>query len=95
MKDVRFPKQLVTAMAAEAQASRDACGKVIASEGEHKASRSLRHAAEILSENPIAMQLRYLPTLEGISEENKSTIIFTVLVDGLARVKQHQQDPFL
>ena len=58
VKDVRVPEQLVAAMAAEAQAARDARGKVIAAEGEHKASRTLRHAAEVLSENPLAMQLR-------------------------------------
>ena len=49
-------------MAAEAQAARDARGKVIAAEGEHKASRTLKHAAEILAENPLAMQLRYRVT---------------------------------
>ena len=95
MKDVRFPKQLVTAMAAEAQAARDARGKVIAAEGEHKASRALKHAAEILSENPIALQLRYLQTLEGIAEENNSTIIFPVPLDVLSRLmKTHPQDLF-
>ena len=54
---------------------------MIAAEGEHKASRTLRHAAEILSENPIAIQLRYLQTLEGIAEVNNSTIVFPVPVD--------------
>ena len=58
VKDVRVPEQLVAAMAAEAQAARDARGKVIAAEGEHKASRTLKHAAEVLAENPLAMQLR-------------------------------------
>ena len=58
VKDVRVPEQLVAAMAAEAQAARDARGKVIAAEGEHKASRTLKHAAEVLAENPLSMQLR-------------------------------------
>ena len=94
VKDVRVPEQLVTAMAAEAQAARDARGKVIAAEGEHKASRALKHAAEILSENPMALQLRYLQTLEGIAEENNSTIIFPVPVDVLAKLmRQDMQLP--
>ena len=59
VKDVRVPEQLMRAMAAEAEAARNARAKVIAAEGEHKASRTLRHAAEVLSENPLAMQLRW------------------------------------
>ena len=81
-KDVRLPVQLQRAMAAEAEAAREARAKVnllkhkkklmhntmkiiiwyqvIAAEGEQKASRSLREAAEIVSESPAAIQLRYL-----------------------------------
>ena len=60
VKDVRVPEQLQRAMAAEAEAAREARAKVIAAEGEHKASRSLRQAAEIIIESPAALQLRYL-----------------------------------
>merc|ERR1712121_111454 len=52
VKDVRVPAQLMRAMAAEAEAAREARAKVIAAEGEHQASRALRHAAEIISESP-------------------------------------------
>ena len=58
VKDVRVPEQLQRAMAAEAEAAREARAKVIAAEGEHKASRALRHAAEIIAENPAALQVR-------------------------------------
>ena len=58
VKDVRVPEQLQRAMAAEAEAAREARAKVIAAEGEHKASRSLRHAAEIITDNPAALQVR-------------------------------------
>ena len=58
VKDVRVPEQLMRAMAAEAEAAREARAKVIAAEGEHKASRALRHAAEIIAENPAALQVR-------------------------------------
>ena len=60
MKDVRVPEQLQRAMAAEAEAAREARAKVIAAEGEKKASQALREAADTISESPAALQLRYL-----------------------------------
>ena len=57
VKDVRVPEQLQRAMAAEAEAAREARAKVIAAEGEHKASRALRHAAETISDCPSALQV--------------------------------------
>merc|ERR1711962_1238431 len=86
VKDVRVPEQLMRAMAAEAEAARDARAKVIAAEGEHKASRALRHAAEVIMDNPAALQLRYLQTLNSISAENNSTIIFPVPVDIISQL---------
>ncbi|XP_059084146.1 band 7 protein AGAP004871-like [Tigriopus californicus] len=76
VKDVRLPQQLQRAMAAEAEASREARAKVIAAEGEQKASRALKEASDIMSESPAALQLRYLQTLSQISAEKNSTIIF-------------------
>ena len=57
VKDVRVPEQLMRAMAAEAEAARNARAKVIAAEGEHKASRALRHAAEVIVDSPAALQV--------------------------------------
>ena len=59
-KDVRLPVQLQRAMAAEAEAAREARAKVIAAEGEQKASRALREASEVISDSSSALQLRYL-----------------------------------
>jgi len=81
VKDVRVPAQLMRAMAAEAEAAREARAKVIAAEGEHKASRSLHQAAEVIMDSPAALQLRYLQTLNSISAENNSTVIFPVPID--------------
>ena len=67
---MRLPVQLQRVMAAEAEAAREARAKVIAAEGEHKASRSLRHAAEVLGGSAAAMQLRYLHTLNIISADD-------------------------
>lgn len=47
-------------MAAEAEAAREARAKVIAAEGEQKASRALREASEVIGDSPAALQLRYL-----------------------------------
>ena len=57
VKDVRVPENLQRAMAAEAEAAREARAKVIAAEGEHKASKALRHAAEVIVDNPAALQV--------------------------------------
>ncbi|XP_047737711.1 band 7 protein AGAP004871 isoform X2 [Hyalella azteca] len=81
LKDVRLPVQLQRAMAAEAEAAREARAKVIAAEGEQKASRSLKDAADVLSLQPSAIQLRYLQTLSTISAEKNSTIIFPLPID--------------
>ncbi|XP_011661392.1 band 7 protein AGAP004871-like [Strongylocentrotus purpuratus] len=81
IKDVRLPVQLQRAMAAEAEASREARAKVIAAEGEQNASRALKEAADTLSESPAALQLRYLQTLNTISAEKNSTIIFPLPID--------------
>ena len=58
VKDVRVPENLQRAMAAEAEAARNARAKVIAAEGEHKASRALRHAAEVIVDSPAALRVR-------------------------------------
>ncbi|OON22291.1 SPFH/Band 7/PHB domain protein, partial [Opisthorchis viverrini] len=81
VKDVRLPVQLQRAMAAEAEAAREARAKVIAAEGEWKASRALKEAADVITESPFAVQLRYLQTLSTISAEKNSTIIFPLPVD--------------
>lgn len=76
IKDVRLPVQLQRAMAAEAEAAREARAKVIAAEGEQKASKALREAADTIADSHSALQLRYLQTLNSISAEKNSTIIF-------------------
>jgi len=81
VKDVRLPQQLQRAMAAEAEATRQARAKVIEAEGEQKASRALKEASDIISSSPAALQLRYLQTLSSISAEKNSTIIFPLPIE--------------
>jgi erythrocyte band 7 integral membrane protein len=81
VKDVRLPTQLQRAMAAEAESAREARAKVIAAEGEQKSSRALKEAADVISQSPAALQLRYLQTLSNISAEKNSTIVFPLPVE--------------
>ena len=73
-------------MAAEAEAARDARAKVVAAEGEMKASKALKEASDVISESPCALQLRYLQTLTHISAEKNSTIVFPLPIDMIADV---------
>ncbi|XP_023346809.1 band 7 protein AGAP004871 isoform X3 [Eurytemora carolleeae] len=91
-KDVRLPVILQRAMAAEAEAAREARAKVIAAEGEQKASRALRDASTTIAESPAALQLRYLQTLSSISGEKNSTIIFPVPIDILNLFRNKRKD---
>ncbi|CRK86418.1 CLUMA_CG000062, isoform A [Clunio marinus] len=81
IKDVSLPTQLQRAMATEAEAAREARAKVIAAEGEMKSARALKEAADTMCESPAALQLRYLQTLNSISAEKNSTIIFPLPID--------------
>ncbi|XP_034048814.1 erythrocyte band 7 integral membrane protein isoform X2 [Thalassophryne amazonica] len=88
IKDVKLPLQLQRAMAAEAEATREARAKVIAAEGEMNASRALKEASLVIAESPSALQLRYLQTLNTIAAEKNSTIIFPLpleMMNGLIR----------
>jgi erythrocyte band 7 integral membrane protein len=55
--------------------------QVLAAEGEQRASRALKEAADIMSQSPAAIQLRYLQTLNSIAAERNSTIIFPLPMD--------------
>ncbi|XP_071990550.1 stomatin-like isoform X1 [Engystomops pustulosus] len=86
MRDVRLPVQMQRAMAAEAEAVREARAKVVAAEGEMNASRALKEASMVICESPAALQLRYLQTLNTIAAENNSTIVFPIPIDLLQGV---------
>jgi len=60
VKDIRLPQNLTRAMAAEAEAAREARAKVVAADGEKNASRALREAAEVIGQSSVALQLRHL-----------------------------------
>jgi regulator of protease activity HflC (stomatin/prohibitin superfamily) len=81
IKDVEIPASMQRAMARQAEAERERRAKVIAAEGEFQASEKLYQAADILSQNPAAIQLRYLQTLSEIATEKNSTTVFPIPID--------------
>jgi len=76
VKDVELPDTMKRSMAAQAEAERDRRAKVVHAEGEFQAAQKLAQAAEIISTQPAALQLRYLQTVSNIATERTNTIIF-------------------
>lgn len=81
VKHIDLPQEMQRAMARQAEAERERRGKVIAAEGEFQAAEKLTQAAETMSRNPMALQMRYLQTLVEISSEKNSTVIFPLPID--------------
>lgn len=81
MKHVDLPENMQRAIAKQAEAERERRAKVIHAEGEYQAADKLKKAADIISTNPQALQLRFLGTLAEIATEQNSTIIFPVPLD--------------
>ena len=75
-KDVELPENMRRAMAKQAEAERERRAKVIHAEGEFQASEKLVQAAEKMSSQPLALQLRYLQTLGVIAADKNTTTIF-------------------
>ena len=76
MKQVDLPENMIRAIAKQAEAERERRAKVIHADGEFQAAGKLTEAADIISRNPQALQLRFLGTLTEIAAEKNSTIIF-------------------
>src|SRR5436309_9653004 len=83
IKGVDFPEVMQRAMARQAEAEREKRAKVIHAQGEFEASEQLAAAAHTLSDQPIAIQLRYLQTLTEIGMEKNTTIVFPIPIDFL------------
>jgi regulator of protease activity HflC (stomatin/prohibitin superfamily) len=76
IKDIVLPENMQRAMAREAEAERERRAKIVAAEGEYQAAVKLGEAADIITQHPVALQLRTLQTMAEISVEKNSTIIF-------------------
>ncbi len=81
VKDVDLPIEMKRAMAKQAEAERERRAKVIAAQGEAQAAEKLAEAAVVIEGHPVAVQLRFLQTLNEVAAENNSTTIFPVPID--------------
>ena len=88
LKDIDLNENMVRAIARQAEAERERRAKVIHADGELQASHKLLEAAQILSKQEQALQLRYLQTLSNIAEEKNSTIVFPFPIELLAAFKK-------
>src|ERR671939_389608 len=81
VKDVEIPSGMQRAMARQAEAERERRAKVIAAEGEFQASERLKDAANVMSQNPITLQLRFLQTMLEISSERSTTTFLPLPIE--------------
>src|SRR6266481_142442 len=81
VKDVEIPQGMQRAMARQAEAERERRAKIINAEGEFQASERLKDAAAVISEQPVALQLRYLQTLLELGSSQATTIVFPAPID--------------
>ncbi len=81
IREVTLTENMIRSIAKQAEAERDRRAKVIHAEAEFQAAETLLNAAQILSRDPSAMQLRYLQTLTEVGGEQNSTIVFPMPID--------------
>ena len=84
VKNVDLPQEMQRAIARQAEAERERRAKIIHAEGEFQAAQKLAEAANVISQNPAALQLRYLQTLVEIAAEKNSTTIFPIPIDTIS-----------
>lgn len=92
LKSVDLPEQIQRAMGKQAEAEREKRSKVIAAEGELLASEQLLEAANKISQNPTAIQMRYLQTLTEIAVEKNSTIVFPLPMELMKAFEKFTRD---
>jgi len=81
VKQVDLPESMLRAMAKQAEAEREKRSKIIHAEGEFSAAQRLADAAQVLSTQPMTIQLRYLQTLTEIGVEKNTTIVFPLPIE--------------
>jgi regulator of protease activity HflC (stomatin/prohibitin superfamily) len=93
VKNIDLPDEMKRAIARQAEAERERRAKVIHAEGEKQAAVSLLEAAQMLSQQPEAMQLRYLQTMTQVAGDRASTIVFPLPMDLLGRLLDKNREP--
>ena len=93
IKDVEIPEDMQHAIARQAEAERERRAKIINAEGEFQAAAKLSDAADVISRNPVTIQLRYLQTLIEIGSEQNSTVVFPLPIDLIKPLLQPTSQP--
>jgi regulator of protease activity HflC (stomatin/prohibitin superfamily) len=93
IKHVDLDESMVRAIARQAEAERERRAKVIHAEGELQASENLLKASNVLGQNPLGIQLRYLQTLSDISNDRTNTIVFPFSTDMSEILKGLRKEP--
>ena len=97
IKHVDLPAEMQRAIARQAEAERERRAKVIHADGEYQASQKLFEAANVLSQNSMTLQLRFLQTLTEVASERNSTLVFPIPIDLfeplISRMKPQQSQP--
>ena len=92
IKDVEIPERMQHAIARQAEAERERRAKVINAEGEFQAAAKLGQAADVIAQNPVTIQLRYLQTLGEIGATQNSTVVFPMPIDLMGSVLGAMRD---
>ncbi len=93
LKHVDLNENMVRAIARQAEAERLRRARVIEAEAEFQAAERLFQAGQVLAQNPQAMQLRYLSSLQNIATERSNTIVFPVPIDFLESLRTRGGTP--
>jgi regulator of protease activity HflC (stomatin/prohibitin superfamily) len=93
VKDVELPQEMRRAIARQAEAERERRAKIIAADGEFQAAEKLSQAANIISQNPATLQLRYLQTLLEMGVNQNTTIVFPLPLDILKPLVERGAKP--
>ncbi|HNT01609.1 MAG TPA: slipin family protein, partial [Candidatus Saccharicenans sp.] len=91
IKHIDLPENMIRAIARQAEAERERRAKVIHAEGEYQSAEKLAQAAEIISQNPQTIMLRFLGTLTEIASEKNSTIVFPLPMEILRAFDRGQE----
>ncbi|MGE4317837.1 MAG: slipin family protein [Deferribacterales bacterium] len=83
MKHIDLPTEMQRAMAKQAEAERERRAKIINAEGEMQSAQKLHEASDIMAQNPLTIQLRYLQTLNQIANDKTNTIVFPMSLESI------------
>ncbi|MFZ8803382.1 MAG: slipin family protein [Candidatus Calescibacterium sp.] len=92
VKHIDLPHEMQRAMARQAEAERERRAKITLAEAEYQAAQRLKEAADMLAQNPITIQLRFLQTVSELATEKTATLVLPVPIELLKFLETHKKD---